>query len=123
MTDEKDSVDAKARGGIARAQALTPEERKAQAQKASRERWRSDVAKAAYSGVIHIGDLDIPCCVLEDGTRLLTQFGFLSAIGRSPRPAAGRGSSIEKGAPFLALDNLKPFVSDDLTRSTTPIVF
>jgi hypothetical protein len=124
VTDVKLSLaDARAKGGLARAQALTPEERKAQAQKAARERWRGDIAKAPYSGVIHVGELDIPCCVLDDGTRLLTQFGFLSAIGRSPRPAAGRASSIEKGAPFLALDNLKPFVSEDLDRSATPILF
>ena len=124
MTDEKpSSASGRAKGGIARAQALTPEERKAQAQKAARERWRGDIAKAPYSGVIQIGELDMPCCVLDDGTRLLTQFGFLSAIGRSPRSAAGRGSSIQKGVPFLALENLKPFVSEDLGRSTTPILF
>lgn len=67
--------------------------------------------------------MEIPCAVLEDGTRVLTQFGFLQAIGRSPRPAAGRGSSVEKIAPFLDLDNLKPFVSSELADSTKPIVF
>lgn len=60
---------------------------------------------------------------LEDGTRLLTQEGFLKAIGRSGKPAAGRGSVVEKVAPFLALDNLKPFVDKELESSTFPIVF
>jgi hypothetical protein len=54
---------------------------------------------------------------------VLTQWGFLRAIGRSGRPAAGRGSDVEKVAPFLALDNLKPFVSEELEDSTKPIVF
>lgn len=113
----------KARGGHARAESLTGEQRRDIAKKAAQERWRGNVPKAVYSGEIHIGDLDIPCCVLEDDTRLLTQFGFLQAIGRSPRPAAGRGSSVEKVAPFLALDNLKPFVSKELEDSTKPIIF
>ena len=39
--------------------------------------------------------------VLEDGARVLTQRGFLEAIGRSGKPAQGRGSQVEKVAPFL----------------------
>lgn len=112
----------KSAGGIARAKTLTGEERSEIAQKAAAARWKN-IPKASHSGVIHIGDLAIPCCVLEDGTRLLTQYGFLQAIGRSPRPAAGRGSVVEQTAPFLALDNLKRFVPKDLERSTRPIVF
>ena len=37
--------------------------------------------------------------------------------------AAGRGSQVEKMAPFLDLDNLKPFVDLELANSTKPIVF
>lgn len=121
--DGDQELTGKAKGGHARALALTKSERTDIARKAAKERWRGDIPKADYSGVIHIGDLDIPCCVLEDGTRLLTQFEFLQAIGRSPRPAAGRGSSVEKVAPFLDLDNLKPFVYKELEDSTRPIVF
>lgn len=54
---------------------------------------------------------------------MLTQEGFLVAIGRSGKPAKGRGSQVEKVAPFLDLDNLKPFVDLDLADSTKPIVF
>jgi hypothetical protein len=61
--------------------------------------------------------------VLEDGTRVLTQWGFLRAIGRSGRPAAGRGSDVEKIAPFLDLPNLKPFITGELADSTKPVVF
>jgi hypothetical protein len=73
--------------------------------------------------VLKISNIEIPCAVLEDGTRLLTQEGFLRAIGRSGKPAKGRGSVVEKVAPFLALNNLRPFVNKDLERSTFPIVF
>ncbi len=113
----------RAKGGIARSKSLSEGRRKEIAVAAAKARWKGEVQKAVYSGAIHIGDMEIPCGVLEDGTRVLTQFGFLQAIGRSPRPAAGRGSSVEKVAPFLDLDNLKPFVSNELADSTKPIVF
>jgi hypothetical protein len=113
----------KSRGGIARDNALSAARKKEIASKGAAERWRKDIPRAEYSGEIHIGDLAIPCCVLEDGTRLLTQYGFFQAIGRSPRPAAGRGSEIDKVAPFLNLDNLKPFVSEELEKEARSITF
>lgn len=67
--------------------------------------------------------MTIPCAVLKDGTRLLTQWGFYRAIGRSGSPAKGWGSDVEKVAPFLALENLKPYVSEELADSTKPIIF
>ncbi len=70
-----------------------------------------------------IGDLQVQCYVLEDETRVITQDGFLRAIGRSGKPAVGRGSEFEKVAPFLALDNLKPYISKELESSTYPILF
>ena len=108
-------------GGEARAKALSEEERKEIARHAAATRW--SIPKAIYAGEIEIGKVIIPCAVLEDGTRLLTQEGFLIAIGRSGKPAKGRGSVVEKVAPFLALDNLKPFVDKELESSTFPIVF
>ncbi|MFC1541407.1 P63C domain-containing protein [Candidatus Latescibacterota bacterium] len=72
---------------------------------------------------IRIGSLEIPCYVLEDGTRVLTQYGFYQAIGRSGKPAKGRGSSFEKMAPFLDLQNLTPYIHKELVDSTNPIKF
>jgi len=72
---------------------------------------------------LKIGNVEIPCYVLEDGTRVLTQYGFYEAIGRSGKPARGRGSSLENIAPFLALQNLKPFIDEELIDSTKPIKF
>ena len=115
------------KGGIARAQKLTSEERSEIARQAVEARWEKagtiGIPRTHYTGEIHIGDKTLPCAVLDDGTRVLTQEGFLKAIGRSGKPAAGRGSSVEKIAPFLALDNLKPFINEDLVSSTKPILF
>lgn len=133
--DDKEAIDAAkalsargaAKGGLARAKNMTPEERSASARAAVEARWekagKKPIPVATHTGELPIGDALIPCAVLEDGTRVLTQWGFLRAIGRSGRPAAGRGSGVEKVAPFLSLDNLKPFVSKELEDSTKPILF
>ena len=72
-----------------------------------------------------VSDLEIQCYVLEDETRVLSQGGFLTAIGRSRTPKAGTGGmSNVDGLPFfLGADQLKPFISNELTASTTPIIF
>ena len=81
------------------------------------------IPRATHTGELHIGPNTIDCAVLQDGTRVLTQGAFFRAIGRSERPTAGKGSRVEKVAPFLDLYNLKPYVSNELADSTKPIVF
>jgi hypothetical protein len=117
------------KGGKARAEALTPEERRQIAQEAIATRWAREkggniprLPKAIKTGVLTIGDIAIQCAVLEDGTRVLTQRSFSVALGRSKNPARGR-NSISSLPPFLALKNLEPFISEDLHRSWTPIRF
>jgi hypothetical protein len=63
--------------------------------------------------------------VLETGKRLLTQETFLTSIGRAGKAKAGTGSftTVDGLPPFLAAENLKDFISDELRQSTTPIFF
>jgi hypothetical protein len=119
--NEESNLEMASKGGRARAQKLSADQRQRIATKASEARW--GIVQATHIGELVIGDLVLPCAVLQDGTRVLTQEGFLKAIGRSGKPAAGRGSQLEKIAPFLALENLKPFVDLELADSTKPIVF
>ena len=71
-----------------------------------------------------IGDIEIPCYVLEDETRVLSQQGFLEAIGRARKAKGGHGAATVDNPPsFLAAKNLNPFVSNGLAKSTTPIPF
>jgi len=81
------------------------------------------ILKATHEGKLEIGEMKIPCAVLADGTRLLTQGGFLKAIGRSRTPKAGTGSSVAEIPFFLSANNLKPFISKDLLLSTVPVRF
>jgi len=111
------------KGGKARAERLSPEERQEIARQAAAARWSTVIPQATHTGTLTIGNTVMPCAVLEDGTRVLTQQGFLMAIGRSGKPAKGRGSQLDKLAPFLNLNNLKPFVDQELAASTNPVIF
>ncbi|MDP9371375.1 MAG: P63C domain-containing protein [Chloroflexota bacterium] len=118
-----------AKGGKARADKLTPEERREIARKAAEKRW-GDLPRATHTGTIVIADKEIACAVLKNGKRLLTQETFLTTIGRAAKAKGGRGSerltgtewAVAEMPPFLA-ENLRPFVTDRLLGLATPIVF
>lgn len=115
----------KVAGGMARAAKLSPQERSEIARRAALVRHRKDLPLAIAEGVLAIGNLNIPCAVLGDSenTRVLTQNGFLKAIGRHPFATGGTGASIDGTAPFLRAQNLKPFISEELERSASAIQF
>jgi hypothetical protein len=115
----------KARGGHARAEALTPEQRKEIARKAALTRWEGEIPQASHEGKFGIGKTTISAAVLPNHKRLLTQATFLRALGRSRSPKAGTGVlTTVDGIPFfLQADVLKPFISEELLASTTPVFF
>ena len=84
---------------------------------------KQEIPRATHTGEIEIGETVIPCAVLSDGTRLLTQRGFLKAIGRSDQLRGGQAFRGDGLPPFIAANNLKPFISNDLIATTQPIVF
>jgi P63C domain len=114
-----------AKGGFTRAARLSPEDRREIASKAAEARWGSTLPQATHSGELVIGGRKIICAVLQNGKRVLTQETFLTAIGRAAKAKAGTGSLklVDGLPPFLVADNLKPFISDEMKESTTPIVF
>lgn len=65
---------------------------------------------------LRIGDVEIPCYVLNDGRRVITQTGMAAALGMSNR--------VERLADFLGTVALKSFVSNELTTwIRTPLHF
>ena len=70
-----------------------------------------------------IGDIEIPCYVLEDETRVLSQGGFVRAIGRTGGPKSVAQDDLFKLPVFLQPQNLTSFISDDLATSSKPIQF
>lgn len=111
------------KGGAARAQSLSKEERSAIARRAALARHNKGMPKAIAEGNLIIGNLTIACAVLEDETRVLTQEGFLTAIGRAGKAKGGEGAAVDGKPAFLRAKNLEPFISNDLIVSTTPLEF
>src|SRR6185312_609353 len=80
---EKQEIKGRARGGIARAEVLSPQARADIARKAAGARWNKGLPVATHPGTVNIGDWQIECAVLDDGRRVLSQRGFNRALGRS----------------------------------------
>ena len=108
----------KAKGGFARAQSLTPEERRDIARKAAESRWKENVPRALKEGILKLGGIELPCAVLEGEERVVSETKFMAALGmyRSGALSVRRWSE-EGGANiplFLAHKNLKPFIAKHL---------
>ena len=118
-----------AKGGKARAAKLSPEYRSEIARQAAETRWAIErkgpqPLRATHEGILKIGTMEIPCAVLEGGRRVLTQSGFMKALGRA-RQAKGRqyyDSDVNLPA-FLTAKNLKPFISKELEVTSSQIEF
>lgn len=117
----------KVAGGVARAEKLTPKERSEIAKVAAAARW--GVPKATHRGEIIIGEKVIPCAVLEDGRRVLTENGITNALLGSRSGASKRlkKSLAEAGVPvpiFLAPGQLKLFISQEMIDGPlTPVTY
>jgi P63C domain len=113
----------RAKGGVARAQQLTPPERKAIAKRAAAMRWDTNDLPRAICGSedrpLRIANVDLDAYVLEDGTRVLSQAGFLIALGRNKR-AATRSVDIP---PMLQGAALEPYLTPEVMEKSRPIAF
>lgn len=121
---DTNDVGGKAKGGFARAASMSPEQRKTQAAKAAKARWEIPVLQATHGSPDHplkIGDIEIPCYVLEDGTRVLSQRGVIGGLGMKPGSAVGGADRLRS---FLGGKSISPYVSTELTMLiNSPIKF
>lgn len=74
------------KGGRARALALPPDQRQAQARAAAQRRWlkpeeRGEMPEARSQGVLPIGDTKVDVYVLKDGRRLVSKRAMAGALG------------------------------------------
>jgi hypothetical protein len=121
--------EAGAKGGRARAENMTPEQRKEAARRAAEERWRqagkeTGASEATHTGELKLGELKILCAVLRDGTRVLSETGVVKALGlyRSGAVQSREKEAAEGGAQlplFVANKNIKPFVDQELADVLT----
>ncbi len=124
-TPESTAIVRGSKGGEARAASLSLERKKAIGRLAADARWGADLPRATHDGPLQIGDATLVAAVLPNGKRLIVQGTMLTAIGRSRTPKAGTGGTVNvDGLPFfLSAEVLKPFITDELRLSTTPIFF
>lgn len=102
MIDEKDS--SKAKGGYARAEKLSADQRKEIAKNAAVSRWR--IPKAKYEGVLKIGGEEIPCAVFEQGDRVLRLIVQREVVGLLTGSKKG---NLDR---YLQAKNLLPYVPE-----------
>ena len=80
----------------------------------------NEIPNATHSGVLKIGDAEIPCYVLENRERVLSTRGIMKSLGRAWRGRKYTGTQLPV---FLEAKNLNPFINKDLDPVLAPIRF
>lgn len=116
--------DPRSKGGLARAAALTREERKEIAQRAALARWHADIPKATHEGIVRIGEMELWCAVDTDGRRLVSEGALLRALGMKPSGTTFKVANLGTDEParlpmFVGLVNLRPFIDNELMNLLT----
>lgn len=83
----------------------------------------SNILKATHEGKILIGEIEIPCAVLEDGQRIISKSAVFKAFGRSKRGRNIGEVRVPNMPAFLDANNLQPFVGDSLKGVLNQIDF
>lgn len=71
---------------------------------------KQKILRATHFGFLNLVGVEVPCAVLEDGRRVLTQRGLLRALGRNDNIAGGYGKKAG-GDGFKIPENVTPFYS------------
>ena len=126
MVEEATEVPGRAAGGLARARRLPPEERTRIAKAAAAARWDDSLTEAVCGSPdqpLRIGEIEIECYVLEDGTRVLSQASFLEALGRHRKANVRREGDGERLPAILQGKAINPFISEETLAKSRPITF
>lgn len=120
------SKSSRARGGHARAERLSGEERRGIAKRAAAARWADNLSEAVCGSPdqpLRIGDIEIECYVLNDGTRVVTQASFLESLGRHRKANVRREGGEERLPAILQGKAIYPFISAEVREKSRPITF
>lgn len=78
--------------------------------------------KATHQGKIKIGDSELLCAVLEDGTRILSSTAIFKAFNR-PRRGKGEARGGTNIPSFLDAKNLQPYINTELFDGTNSVEY
>lgn len=102
-------------GGEARAAKLSARRKSEIGSAGANARWglTGEVPQTSYVGELKLGDESVPCAVLPDGTRVLSQRGFARVLGRTygGRTLSPGGGEVPL---FLLPETIKSFAGADL---------
>lgn len=105
----------KAKGGAARASSMSAERRSEIARNAALAKAEiANLQRATHGSADHplkIGEIEIPCYVLEDGTRILSQRGVMSGVGITRGSSHGGGDRLSA---MMESSALSGFASPDV---------
>ena len=76
----------------------------------------AEIDRRCFADDLRLGEIVIPCAVLQDGTRVLSERGISKALGRT-RSGSHWQKKREQGAElplYLTAGNIKPFISNEL---------
>src|SRR5271165_3824753 len=121
--DANDKISRAEKGGFARAKNMSQAERSASAKAAAEARWADAdpltqfLPKETHTGVLKVGQREIPCSVLGNGMRVFSIRGMHRLMGTERRggrrePEPGGGGALLPS--FLAYPAVKPFIPNDL---------
>ena len=116
MNDKQ--VTGRAKGGVARAKSLSSDKLIDIAKQGAAARWDTSVEIAKRSGILEIGEIKIPCAVLEDDTRVLSERAITKAFGGKRGGSHWRRMKENPDGAylpvFLSAGNIKPFIDNEL---------
>lgn len=87
------------------------------------------ILKATHEGILRIGEREITCAVLEDGSRIITQTSVYVAFDRPRRGRRSRDPIYELNGhriqlpSFLGATNLFPYLNEDILDGILPIEY
>jgi hypothetical protein len=116
----------KAKGGAARALALTAARRKEIAMKGvAAKKERAALPQATHAGELKIGDVTLACSVLDDGSRVLSLRGINTAFGGSIGGSNTRTQDGVRNLPrILNSKSIRALISNDfMARLSDPKEF
>jgi P63C domain len=81
------------------------------------EETEMDALRETHSGVWRLGELELPCAVLNNGKRVISGKGLPRTFGYNPNRSwtSVHGDGVDVKLPtFLASEGLRPFISSEL---------
>jgi len=126
MNDRQTVSGIAAKGGNARAAVLSSDERREIARFAAQQRWagHSGLPKETHTGTLKIGEIEIPCAVLDNGIRVFSTRGVTRAVGGGKTGTGGGRDGAPRLPPFLNTTGVKSFIQSELmARLISPVQY